>query len=332
MEKMKLYLQKNKKYLSIALGIIIIIYFAVSFYFTSHFYFGTTINGVNVSGATLEKASNLLNEEGNKYSIEWDKAFARKIPILPQKVDLLFFEDEINHSDKFKGVPIGVEKDTLKIKHYDFDKFFVNMVLSQNQSNNSFSQGLAEVMAECTDEVIVIDAKNSFIEDKNRKYRYINDSAEFDAIAVELFNTLVQRHKEVKNSIGNNIEIKKYKNIKCIINSFNEFLKYLSEDSKDKVNVFMLNGKLSYNINFILVEDINNLSSISYEEWFSKQVSLSDGIWIGNGISEQYQLKINKITKEMYSEIGDDFGYAINDGKVKLIKVLTSVNKVQEDD
>ena len=40
------------------------------------------------------------------------------------KDHLLFFEDEINHSDKFKGVPIGVEKDTLKIKHYDFDKFF----------------------------------------------------------------------------------------------------------------------------------------------------------------------------------------------------------------
>ena len=287
---------------------------------------------IALSFKEVDNIFELIKSYCNKYSIEWDKAFARKIPILPQKVDLLFFEDEINHSDKFKGVPIGVEKDTLKIKHYDFDKFFVNMVLSQNQSNNSFSQGLAEVMAECTDEVIVIDAKNSFIEDKNRKYRYINDSAEFDAIAVELFNTLVQRHKEVKNSIGNNIEIKKYKNIKCIINSFNEFLKYLSEDSKDKVNVFMLNGKLSYNINFILVEDINNLSSISYEEWFSKQVSLSDGIWIGNGISEQYQLKINKITKEMYSEIGDDFGYAINDGKVKLIKVLTSVNKVQEDD
>ena len=98
------------------------------------------------------------------------------------------------------------------------------MVLSQNQSNNSFSQGLAEVMAECTDEVIVIDAKNSFIEDKNRKYRYINDSSEFNDIAVELFNTLVQRHKEVKNSIANNIEINKYRNIKCIWSHTNDII------------------------------------------------------------------------------------------------------------
>ena len=280
----------------------------------------------------IDNIFELIKAYCNKYNNKWDKMSARKVPILPEKVDLLFFKDQINNIDKLKKIPIGVEKDTFKIKYYDFDKAFANIILSKNQSNNSFSQGLAEVMAECFDEVIVIDPNQSFIEDNNKKYRYINNSLEFETIAVELFNTLVQRHKEVKNSIINNTEIKEYKNIKCIINSFNDFFKYLSEDGKDKVRVFMLNGKLSYNINFVLVEDSDDLSSIIYEEWFSKQVSLSNAIWIGNGISEQYQLKINKITKEMYSEIGDDFGYSINDGETKLIKVITSINNIQKDD
>ena len=34
----------------------------------------------------------------------------------------------------------------------------------------------------------------------------------------------------------------------------------------------------------------------------------------------------------MYSEIGDDFGYSINDGETKLIKVITSINNIQKDD
>ena len=96
--------------------------------------------------------------------------------------------------------------------------------------------------------------------------------------------------------MASNSEPPQYKNVKCIINSFNDFLSYLSIDGKDKVNVFMLNGQLSYNMKFIIVENINNLNSILYEEWFSKQVSLSNSIWIGNGVSEQYHLKINKIS------------------------------------
>ena len=92
----------------------------------------------------------------------------------------------------------------------------------------------------------------------------------------------------------------------------------------------MVNGQLAYNMNFIIVEEVSSISSISYEEWFTKQVSLSNAIWIGNGISDQYQLKINKITTDMYSEIGNNFGYVINDGRVTLSKVLTSINEVDE--
>ena len=278
----------------------------------------------------LDNMFELIKSYCRKYKGEWKNDFAKKIPILPQKVDLMCFKDEIN-KNKLKGIPIGVEKDTLKTSYYDFNKYFATIILSQDQSKNSFSQGLAEVISEVDDEVIVIDANNSFIKDDNKKYRYINKSSNFENIAIELFNTLVERHKGIKNSIVNNSETPQYKNVKCIINSFSEFLKYLSIDGKDKVNVFMLNGQLSYNMKFIIIENVNNLSSISYEEWFTKQVSLSNSIWIGNGVSEQYILKINKISRDMYSEIGDDFGYVIKDGKAKLIKVLNSIYKIKEE-
>ena len=54
------------------------------------------------------------------------------------------------------------------------------------------------------------------------------------------------------------------------------------------------------------------------------QVSLSDAIWVGNGISDQYTLKINKITNAMYSELPADFGYVITKGKPSVVKLVTS--------
>lgn len=271
-----------------------------------------------------------------------------------------------NSNDKvtleINGVEINDADDSIKIGYKPIEKDSIIV----NETKEIIKKQYESIEK---DEVIVIDAINSFIDDDNKKYRYINDSSQFEDIAVELFNTLVERHKAIKNSkecrnnklkedVSNKIKenvskrvkeyesnkVKReslnrqeevsikalnYKNIKCIINSFSEFYKYLSADGKDKVNVFMLNGKVEYNINFIIIEDINNLNSFVYEEWFSKHVSLNNGIWIGNGISEQYHLKLNKISKEMYSDIGDDFGYVINDSKAKLTKLLTSINNIQ---
>ena len=278
----------------------------------------------------IDNTFDLIRQYCNNYNKAWNKPSAKRIPVLPNKVDIRCFEEEIKYKDILKDIPVGVEKNTLKTKYYNFNNSFVSLVSAQNPSENSFAQGLAEVMSECTEEVIVIDAINSFFEDNNKKYRYINDQSQFEDIAVELFNRLVERHQAIKAAKENGTEIPEYKNIKCIINSFNDFISYLSDDGRDKVKVFMVNGQLAYNMNFIIVEEVGNISSISYEEWFTKQVSLSNAIWIGNGISDQYQLKINKITTDMYSEIGNNFGYVINDGRVTLTKVLTSINEVEE--
>jgi DNA segregation ATPase FtsK/SpoIIIE, S-DNA-T family len=103
----------------------------------------------------------------------------------------------------------------------------------------------------------------------------------------------------------------------------------LSEDGKDKLKVFLerVNG---LNVTIIFSDAVDKLSSYTYEPWFQKQVSLSEGVWAGNGIAEQYTLKINKITNDMYGELPEDFGYAVNKGKVKLVKLLTTAASEEE--
>ena len=69
-------------------------------------------------------------------------------------------------------------------------------------------------------------------------------------------------------------------------------------------NIFINNTKKNRYFN-----DVNN-------------VNTSQGIWIGNGIADQFSLKINSISKEMRQEIPESFCYVIKRGKPDLVKYV----------
>ncbi len=49
----------------------------------------------------------------------------------------------------------------------------------------------------------------------------------------------------------------------------------------------------------------------------------TEGLWIGDGVADQYVLKCNKVTALLYEEIGDGFGYLFNHGRPVRIKLLS---------
>jgi S-DNA-T family DNA segregation ATPase FtsK/SpoIIIE len=255
----------------------------------------------------------------------WNDAPAKKIPILPEKIDFNYFESEIKHS-KDNKLPIGIEKNSLSTCYYDFGASYINLVLSQNNENASLIQGIAEMIAAKGDwNLIVLDPESKFEQNEAKNYEYIEN--EMDKAVLDVFNTLVYRNNTYKEAKEQGGELPVFEKNICIINSFSDLTARLSDDANDKLKVFLEKGETSYNMNFIICDSITNISSVSYESWFKSKVSLTDAIWIGNGISEQYLLKISKITNDMYQEIGEGFGYVINKGKVKLVKLLSSMTK-----
>ena len=50
------------------------------------------------------------------------------------------------------------------------------------------------------------------------------------------------------------------------------------------------------------------------------------GIWIGNGIANQYTLKIAKVTRELQDDIDRGFGYIVKRGIPTLTKMLTDID------
>lgn len=280
----------------------------------------------------VDNTLNMIREYCNDYSNRWKQPMAKKIPILPKKVDVDFLADEIKYCTN--GItPIGVEKNSLNTSYYDFDKC-ISLVLSQSNDNSDFAQALSEVLAKKGDgEVTVLDAKDIFNKDEAKGYKYVSDDSELDRIiGEEILNILVKRNNTVKDAKEAGTEIPKYNKLIYVINSFSDLLYKLSDNSKQMLNLYLEKNEEEYGVKFIIVDTDSSVSSISFEPWFSKHVSLNDGIWIGEGIASQYQLKVSKITSDMYDDIGDNFGYIVNNGKTKLIKMVSSVTKVMEDD
>lgn len=64
---------KNKKTLITVVAIVVglaVIYIALSLFFMSHFYFGSTINGINVSGKSIETAKETIQKAMDEYELQ----------------------------------------------------------------------------------------------------------------------------------------------------------------------------------------------------------------------------------------------------------------------
>ncbi|MBR2828444.1 MAG: hypothetical protein IKE70_04360, partial [Bacilli bacterium] len=63
--------------------------------------------------------------------------------------------------------------------------------------------------------------------------------------------------------------------------------------------------------------------NINFESWFKSSIDLSEGIWLGNGIGNQFTLKVTTNSRVLRAEVQPGFGYCINKGKAVLMKLIT---------
>ena len=76
--------------------------------------------------------------------------------------------------------------------------------------------------------------------------------------------------------------------------------------------------------NFIVIDAVDNFKKVEYDTWFKQVTSLENAIWIGEGIANQFTIKLTRSTDRLLqTQISNDFGYSIINGRHNLMKVLT---------
>ncbi|MEQ8155494.1 MAG: L,D-transpeptidase family protein [Clostridiaceae bacterium] len=83
--------RKNKIFISIIVSnlILIAVYFSLTFYFRTHFYFGSSVNSISISGKTIEDAEKILNSQP-AYSLELDEIGGKKEYIKEGDIDFKY--------------------------------------------------------------------------------------------------------------------------------------------------------------------------------------------------------------------------------------------------
>ena len=159
---------RNKtRYLIIIIISIFALYLILALFFRSHVYFGTIVNGVNISCNTIEHADNKLKNAFDKYSLELIERNDLKEFIEGNAIDLKYESNDTLKSLKEKQSPF-----LWIIKIWDND------LRNTNESSISYDEhSLQEVFNNltCFDSTKIVEPKNPDFKYTNEGYFIENE-------------------------------------------------------------------------------------------------------------------------------------------------------------
>jgi hypothetical protein len=109
---------KHRKRLIILICALLAIYSSISLHFINHFYFGTTINCIDVSNKTVEEAEEEILSKADIYSVELEGRYNVKEQIIGKDIDLRYDLDDKIQELKGKQNPFGWILSFLRIEDY----------------------------------------------------------------------------------------------------------------------------------------------------------------------------------------------------------------------
>jgi S-DNA-T family DNA segregation ATPase FtsK/SpoIIIE len=256
------------------------------------------------------------------------KVFARPVPVLPDVVNLSTIRNDITD---LSSIPIGIGKFSLAAVKLNLLSRFVYPISAQDTYQlQQFTQGLCEALVVANNSVTVLDAEELFALDALKGYTY--QTGEFEKAVQDLFAALVSRNNTYKDAKMSATSLDSFDRRIVVICGLQKLFEQLSDDGKDKLKTLLDKGEAIYKIHFILSDNASSLKTFSGEQWYRKHISGSDGIWVGDGVTEQYVASVSKMTADLYEDIGDEFGYLITRGKPILTKLISTKSSDWEGD
>lgn len=273
---------------------------------------------------TQDKVNNIIEEKIKSDKVKYSTK-AKTVPILPEVVTYESVMDSFN-ANSFDTI-IGIEKRSLDVSSFDFTRSLINLISANDFSiMTSFINAFINQLKQKTSfQTMVLDASEMDIpDDVKQKISYEN--RDFDGFFNKILKYETDCYDVYSKNNYNITVLSRQKKILLIINGIESFKNKLSEENKNKIGEFFTKAKDLGIINFLLIDSIDNIKKVEYESWFKDNLSLGDGIWIGDGINDQFTLKVSVRTDEVKENITDDFCFVLKRGKPVLVKYISEFN------
>lgn len=243
---------------------------------------------------------------------------ARPIPILPEVVDLAYVASYV---DGLRCVPVGVGKKSLHTLGVNLQNKVVYPVVAQEiYEMLPFVEELIKVLS-VDKPAIVLDAEQA-LGLQIKEFATIV-SGNLEVFVRDLFDEMVLRNNTYKEAGASLASLDGFEERVFVIVGMKRLMEQLSPDSKDKLSTLLEKAEAIYKLHFVVVDSLAGYSAISYDGWYKRHLTGADGVWLGDGIADQYVLKLNKVTSELYEEVGNDYGYLVSRNRPVLIKALS---------
>ena len=244
---------------------------------------------------------------------------AKKIPILPDIVT----KENAGFPMSVNDIIIGINKNTLATVAMDFSKYNINIITTLDllSINNFINPLINQLVARKNRNILVLNADEFDIDDsKTKYYQYVN--GEFDAFIVKLSDYINNLYTKYEESGFNKSIFGSVKPSYCMIIGIDNLISKISSENKQKlIDVFNKTKDLDI-FNFIIVDSIDKIRRIENESWYRNSVNKSFGIWLGNGVNDQYSINISQKVPNMRDDVPSNFCFVIKRGKAEYVKFI----------
>ncbi|MBQ5951819.1 MAG: type VII secretion protein EssC [Lachnospiraceae bacterium] len=239
---------------------------------------------------------------------------ARRVPVLPETVLPEHVEEELTGPEH---LPVGLEKEQLGIVAIDVKSPVVYPFYAEKASSLiDFTASAASLLARTGADVTVVDPSGML---PDGPYDRITD--DLDDFVITLFMDVLTRNNEYKDAGLDASVLEAYEEKYYVIFGMKALQDRLSEDALDKFKILLEKTESIYKLHFIVAEEVGQVRNYSFQGWFRRQVPGGDGVWVGNGLYDQYTLKLAQ-SKTTSETVGRDFGYVVSGGREQLVKLV----------
>lgn len=272
--------------------------------------------------ALVNYIRNLCQQLKNTYQ---DKA--RPIPVLPNIVNLSVLQDEIKGLNE---VPIGVAKNSLNIDKFDFENKYFSMISATDlKPTKKFVNGLVNVLKRIPNiNLAVVDKEKLMVEDVVSNITYINSEYK------EFLEKLMTYMRDInKIYVDANYDVSSLNNYQCMvvmIIGINDLLTQLDEEFKNEFVKLLAEFKLVGKVNFIFVDNSENIKKYAYDDWYRNNFDGKNGIWVGTNLGDQNIFKVNNLYRMNSEKLAGNFGFIIEEGEYELVKLVSNEEESDE--
>ena len=153
------------------------------------------------------------------------------------------------------------------------------------------------------------------------------DSNESIKDTVTFSNYYGSNYKDAMDRIEKSLTATDGKTYVFIIFGVESFIRGFDNDTSRKLKTLFTSSRNNKNVRIIFADSITKIKMFEYEDFYRNCVQPINAVWIGSGITDQFTIKSSTYNKQTRSQIPIDFGYNIDRGNARFIKVLDFYTK-----